>query len=198
MDTKGTFAENVLLLDTAFVNEVVRNLKITLEARLKRALSDIDLPVWITCLALDAGLRGEGNELQVLLLHDDATSGVKGCRPSRWEELDGQACRTAVGELAFSCVTPSTIASREALFLDLMTLALDATDVKRLLLLPSHFEYGDKMEETLYKLQREEAGVALNKVVYFALKNGVKPEPFHREAVHYSLLHVWGIRPEEL
>lgn len=198
METNGTFAENVLLLDTMFLNETAYRLKKTLETRLGRTLPEIDLPEWLTCLALDAGIRGGENEIQVLLLHDDSARGMAGCQPSDWEELDGRACRTAVGELSFTCVTPSNIASRRALFLDLTTLALDAATVKRLLLLPHHLEYGEQVGETLKKCTRENPDAPLSKVLLFSLQATEAEAPYRHEPVHYSLLHAWNIRPEEL
>ena len=74
---------------------------------------------------------------------------LKCCEPSDVNKLNHQACRTPLGEFAFSSVTSSGLVSTEELFLDLMNLALDSADVKCLMLLPFHQVYGNGVEEKL-------------------------------------------------
>ena len=118
-----------------------------LEGKLGRKLPDVDLPAWLSYLALDAGLREQENEVEVLLVHTPAADVLKCCEPSDVNKLNHQACRTPLGEFTFSSVTSSGLVSTEALFLDLMNLALDSADVKCLMLLPFHQVYGNGVEE---------------------------------------------------
>ena len=57
MEDKIKFPANVILIDVAFLNEVVYGAKNFLEGKLGRKLPDVDLPAWLSYLALDAGLR---------------------------------------------------------------------------------------------------------------------------------------------
>ncbi len=118
-----------------------------LEGKLGRKLPDVDLPAWLSYLALDAGLREQENEVEVLLVHTPAADVLKCCEPSDVNKLNHQACRTPLGEFAFSSVTSSGLVSTEELFLDLMNLALDSADVKCLMLLPFHQVYGNGVEK---------------------------------------------------
>ena len=149
MEDKIKFPANVILIDVAFLNEVVYGAKNFLEGKLGRKLPDVDLPAWLSYLALDAGLREQENEVEVLLVHTPAADVLKCCEPSDVNRLNHQACRTPLGEFTFSSVTSSGLVSTEELFLDLMNLALDSADVKCLMLLPFHQVYGNGVEEKL-------------------------------------------------
>ena len=62
-------AEHVILLDVDFLSEVSNGIKKYMSARLGRSLPLLDVVKWLTCLALDAGIRGEEKEWSVLLVH---------------------------------------------------------------------------------------------------------------------------------
>ena len=94
MEDKIKFPANVILIDVAFLNEVVYGAKNFLEGKLGRKLPDVDLPAWLSYLALDAGLREQENEVEVLLVHTPAADVLKCCEPSDVNKLNHQACRT--------------------------------------------------------------------------------------------------------
>ena len=77
MEDKIKFPANVILIDVAFLNEVVYGAKNFLEGKLGRKLPDVDLPAWLSYLALDAGLREQENEVEVLLVHTPAADVLK-------------------------------------------------------------------------------------------------------------------------
>lgn len=192
------FAENVILIDVAFINEIVSNSRSFLERKIGRTLPPVDLVGWLECLALDAGIQTGDNEIQIILVHDEASHTLKCCEPSELDNLDGKACRTRVGEMAFHCVTPARITNPEELFLDLMTLALDAKEVKRLLLVPFQPLYGDRVEDGLRKFFRGKEEKEWDKATYFTMEEPVEPAGFRWELVFFSLGHALGIKPDEL
>lgn len=198
MNEQIKFSPNVLLIDVSFINQFVAASKQMLSERLGRTLPDLDLPAWLTYLALDAGLREGDNEVQVLLVHDVSTRRLQACQPADLESLNGMACRTPLGEFLFSCVTPADIATREELFLDLMTLAQDSADVQCLGLLPSHPEYGRKMEEELAKLLADKDAEVCRKVLYFTLSQPSPEWKFRTDFATFSLLKAFGVKAEEL
>lgn len=198
MDDKIKFSPNVILLDVTFLNELVSNARTFLSVRLGRELPDVDLPSWLTYLALDAGLREGDNEIQVLLVHDEATRKMKCCLPAELESLNGMACRTPLGEFIFSCVTTAQITDCEHLFLDLQTLAMDSADVQCLMLVPYHPRYGEQVEEELRKCLKEKSGEERLKAVYFTMSQPEKPLPCRWDYVIYSLAKAFGISADEM
>ncbi len=198
MENKIRFSENVILMDVAFLNEMVCGGKRFLEDKLGRELRRIDLPSWLSYMALDAGIRGSDNELQVLLVHNEDTYRLECCEPAGLKQLDAQACRTSLGEFAFSCVTPAKITSCEELFLDLMTLALDSSDVKCLLLLPFHPVYGRRVEDELCNFFKEKSEEERRRAVYFVMEKPAVTIPVRWDFANYSILQALGVKPDEL
>ena len=68
MDEKIKFPSNVILIDAAFLNLVITDLKKYFERTLKRELQEIDLSELITYLALDSGITEGENQVQILVL----------------------------------------------------------------------------------------------------------------------------------
>ena len=198
MQKEIQLADNVILLDVGFLNGIANGLKNALENRLQRSLPPIDLVQWLSYIALDAGLRGGDNEIQVLLLHDAAEKEMVGCLPSSLTELDGNACRDALGEFVFYAVNAAEMVDKEQLFTDLMTLAIDSANVKRLMLLPNHLQYADKVEGALNKLASDKGGESCKKAVYFSLQPTAQSLPCQADSVVFSLAQAFGINPDEL
>lgn len=198
MEEKAEFSENVILIDVAFLNEVVCNARKFLGPKLGRELPEIDLLAWLSYLSLDAGLRGDSNEIQVLLLQDESTHELKGCEPSDLGSLDGMVCRTSLGEFAFSCVNSAGITSCEALYLDLMNLALDSAEVKHLILVPFHLFYKDRVEEGLRKFFKGKSEGECDKAMYFVMEEPLKPVYSRWDLIIYSLAQAFGIKSDEL
>lgn len=198
MQNEIKFAENVILLDVEFVNNVVGQLKTILEDKLKRNLPQLDLVQWLSYVCLDAGLRGDKNEIQVLLLHKTSEKALDNCYPNSISEIDGKACRDALGEFVFYAANSARIVEKEQLFIDLMTLAIDSADVKRLILLPFHPQYGKNLESKLCKLANDKGGEACKKAAYFFMQSPSEVMPCSTDSVVYSLAQVFGIRPDEL
>lgn len=198
MEDKVKFSENVILIDVAFLNEIVCNAKNVLSARIGRPLPDIDLPAWLSYLALDAGLREGNNEIQVLMVRDDASAELKCCIPSDLDQLDGMACRTPLGEFMFAPVSAADIVTSEQLYLDLMNLALDSAEVKRLMLVPFHPLYGDRVEEALQKFFKGKNKEECSKALYFVMEEPLQPILCSWDHIIYSIAKAFGIQSDEL
>lgn len=198
MEDKVKFLENVILIDVAFLNVMVCSARKSLGAKLGRELPNIDLPAWLSYLSLNAGLRGDANEIQVVLLRDEGTHELKCCEPADLDSLDGMACRTSLGEFTFSCVTPAGITSCEAMYLDLMNLALDSADVKQLMLVPFHPLYGDRVEEALRAFFKGRSAEECGKATYFVMEKPLAPVLCRYDFITYSLLQALGVKSDEL
>ena len=197
MEDKIKFPANVILIDVAFLNEVVYGAKNFLEGKLGRKLPDVDLPAWLSYLALDAGLREQENEVEVLLVHTPAADVLKCCEPSDVNKLNHQACRTPLGEFTFSSVTSSGLVSTEELFLDLMNLALDSADLNGNETVWDLY-CGNRVEEKLAGFFKDKNEEERGKAVYFITEEPLSPVYCRLEPVFYSLAHAFGIKSDEL
>lgn len=198
MKNQVKFAENVMLIDIAFLNDIACSAKNFFSKKLGRELSNIDLPAWLSYLALDAGLREGDNKIQVILLYEEDANDLACCEPSDFKSLDGMACRTPIGEFVFSCITPTKIASCQELYSELMNLVLDSADVNRLMLVPCHPLYGDRVEDDLRKFFNGKSEEECSKTVYFTIEEPQQPVLCRWDFAFYSLAQAFGIKPGEL
>ncbi len=151
-------AENVMIVDVAYFNNVVKDLKIYFELQLGRPLQNIYVEEWASYLALDAGIRDKDNNIEVLFVHDEQTNALLHCNPTDLgKDLNGVGFTNQLGELTFTSVSSEGLVSRENLYLDLLTIALNSADVKRLMLVPFMEDYGDKLMDILDKNPKESA-----------------------------------------
>ena len=63
-------SETVVLIDAAFLNFVITDMKGYFEDTLQRSLQEIDLSILTTYLTLDAGITKGKNEVQFLFVYD--------------------------------------------------------------------------------------------------------------------------------
>ena len=67
-------AETVVLIDAAFLNFVITDIKGYFEETLHRSLQEIDLSMLTTYITLDAGITEGKNEVQFLFVYDKESS----------------------------------------------------------------------------------------------------------------------------
>ena len=125
------FAENVILVDVAYFNDVVKDLKRYFELQLGRPLQNIYVEEWASYLALDSGVRDKENNIGVLFVHDGQTDKLLHCDPADLnKDLNGVGFTNQLGEFSFTSVSSEGLVSRANLYLDLLNIALDSADVK--------------------------------------------------------------------
>ena len=91
-------SETVVLIDAAFLNFVITDMKGYFEETLRRSLQDIDLSMLTTYLTLDAGITEGKNEIQFLFVYDKESDQLVHCHPSDLvKELNGVAFECAYG-----------------------------------------------------------------------------------------------------
>ena len=132
-------AETVVLIDAAFLNFVITDIKGYFEETLHRSLQEIDLSMLTTYITLDAGITEGKNEVQFLFVYDKESSRLQYCQPSGLqEELNGVAFQSPYGEYSFASVPSEGMVSREDLFLDLLSIVSDSADGRLKLGRPWH------------------------------------------------------------
>ncbi|EYA40149.1 DUF6621 family protein [Bacteroides fragilis] len=193
MDEKIKLPSNVLLIDAAFLNLVVTDLKKYFEKTLMRELQEIDLSELVTYIVLDAGMAVGDNQIQILMVYDKDSAQLSNCRPSDLSaELNGVAFKSQFGEFSFASVPCEEMVSREELYLDLLSIVLDSADVERLILVSFNEEYGDKVMERL-------KGVKNKETIQFRMNEPEESiEGYQWEMLAYPVMQALGIRGEEL
>ena len=150
-------SETVVLIDAAFLNFVITDMKGYFEKTLQRSLQEIDLSMLTTYLTLDAGITEGKNEVQFLFVYDKDSSHLVHCHPSDLEkELNGVAFQSPYGEYSFASVPSEGMVSREELFLDLLAIVSDSADVKRMIVVSFNEEYGKKVTDALHEVKGKE------------------------------------------
>lgn len=185
-------SETVVLIDTAFLNFVIMDMKGYFERALQRPLPEIDLSVLTTYLTLDAGISEGMNEVQFLFVYDKDSIRLCHCQPSNLEtELNGVAFQSPYGEYLFASVPSEGMVSRESLFLDLLTIVSDSTDVKRMVIISFNEEYGDEVTKVLNEAQGKE-------IVQLRMNEPECSVKYKWDMIAFPIMQAFGIKAEEL
>ena len=192
MDKKIKLPEIVMLIDAAFLNYVVSDLKSYFEKILNRPLREIDLSLLTTYLALDAGISEGDNKAQLLFVYDKDSSKLLFCKPADLkEELNGVAFQSPYGEYSFASVPSEGMVTREDLFLDLLSIVADSADVKRMIVISFNEEYGKKVADALNEIKDKE-------VIQFRMNEPDAPVKYKWEMLAFPVMQALGIKADEL
>ena len=192
MDRKIKLPEIVMLVDAAFLNYVVSDLKRYFEKMLNRSLQEIDLSLLTTYLALDANIDKGDNEVQLLFVYDKDSSKLAFCKPADLkEELNGVAFQSPYGEYSFASVPSEGMVTREDLFLDLLSIIADSADVKRMIVVSFNEEYGEKVTDVLNEVKGKE-------VIQFRMNEPDAPLMYKWDMLAFPVMKALGIKADEL
>ena len=192
MDKKIKLPEIVMLIDAAFLNYVISDLKSYFEKMLNRPLREIDLSLLTTYLALDAGISEGDNKAQLLFVYDKDSSKLLFCKPADLkEELNGVAFQSPYGEYSFASVPSEGMVTREDLFLDLLSIVADSADVKRMIVISFNEEYGKKVADALNEIKDKE-------VIQFRMNEPDAPVKYKWEMLAFPVMQALGIKADEL
>lgn len=184
--------ETVAVIDAAFLNLVITDVKNHFEKVLNRPLQEIDLSLLTTYLALDSGITEGDNDVQILFVYDKESTRLVHCQPSDMvNELNGIAFKSIYGEYSFATVTSEGMVSRADLFLDLLTIVSDSADVKKMIVLSFNEEYGKKVTEALCKVKGKE-------VFQFRMNEPETPVNYKWDILAYAIMRSLGIKATEL
>lgn len=188
-------AENVILADADYVDKVVFNLIVNFERMIGRRIPQADMARWLECVALDGGLRPTAEDTlptpqtQVVLLHKQQE--MKNFQPGRFDDLDGKAFQGQLGEFLISCVKVEDMVTMDDLFVDALQVVSNATEVKRLIVVPDAENIYNKVREGLRHADPDKHITVL----------AMQPQQggqFRQEILGYSLMAALGIRADEI
>lgn len=155
------FVENVVLIDLAGFNESIDLVHHFFEDQLGRKVDNLNLEEWISCMAMDAGIVTGKNRIQIIFLYEGEVAKIELCNAPDLDVLKKTVFSSSLGDFVFSFISSEGLVPRDFFFLELMDLALDSADVKRLILIPDNEAYGDKVHdsllETLPKLPKDKS-----------------------------------------
>ena len=186
-------SETVVLIDAAFLNFVITDMKGYFEETLRRSLQDIDLSMLTTYLTLDAGITEGKNEVQFLFVYDEESDQLVHCHPSDLvKELNGVAFQSPYGEYSFASVPSEGMVSREDLFLDLLSIVADSADVKRMIVVGYDLETSiKKVSDALHEVKGKE-------IIQFRMNEPEVQVEYKWDMLAFPVMQALGIRAEEL
>lgn len=185
-------SETVVLIDAAFLNFVITDMKGYFEKTLQRSLQEIDLSILTTYLTLDAGITEGKNEVQFLFVYDKQSSRLAYCQPSDLEkELNGVAFQSPYGEYSFASVPSEGMVSREDLFVDMLHIVADSADVKKMIVVSFNEEYGQRVTDALREVKGKE-------IIQFRMNEPESPVDYKWDMLAFPVMQALGIRADEL
>lgn len=185
-------SETVVLIDAAFLNFVITDMKGYFEKTLQRSLQEIDLSILTTYLTLDAGITEGKNEVQFLFVYDKQSSRLAYCHPSDLEkELNGVAFQSPYGEYSFASVPSEGMVSREDLFVDMLSIVADSADVKKMIVASFNEEYGERVTDALFEVKGKE-------IIQFRMNEPESPVGYKWDMLAFPVMQALGIRADEL
>ena len=186
------WAENVIIADADYADHVAFDLTVNFERMLGRRVPPADLALWAECLALDGGLKEGEHETQVVLVHSRDRQRLENFVPADYQnELNGQACRGRLGELAFTAVQTEELAGKDDLLLDILQLVCQQAGVKRLMLVVTE-QTLDALRPALKRLDSDE-----RRTTVFTMQP-VQGGAFRQEQLGFSLMAALGISGKEI
>ena len=148
-------------------------------------------------IILDAILNEESIKKQLKQIQNNKDTKLKigvtadGAERTK-KELDGVAFDSSLGEFLFASAFTEGVVSREELFLDILTIALESKDVKHLIVLSFDEEYGD---EVLDKLNQKDLDKS---IVQFRMREPQAQLHFKWDMLVFPLMKAFGIESSEI
>jgi hypothetical protein len=186
------FPATVMLIDAAYLNLLITDIEKHFENLLHRELQQISVADMVTYFALDAGLKEGENEVQVIFVYDKDSNKLSHCVPERMkEDFDGMAFHNNFGEFVFASVAAEDMVSTDDLFIDLLQIVSNHSDVKRMLVVSHNEKYGNEVDEVLKEIKDKD-------ITMLRMDNPTKDVSYHWDILAYPLMQALGIKGEEL
>ena len=191
MNQLSETAENLIIVDVEYVDNVVFDLTVNFERMLERRIPKGDLPLWLDCVALDGGMKTGNNSIHIVFIHEKNKSHFDNFLPSNLaEEINGKAFADSIGEFAMQTVTTEKIASKNQLFADILQTALNLDTTKRIIAIPAK-DYFDDIRTIIRRSEQQ-------KDVTILTMESMAGGGFKQEMLGYSLLQALGIHSDEI
>ena len=195
--SKIKMSENVIIADADYIDYVAFQLSVQFERMLGRRIPKADLSRWAVNVALDGGLRPDGqpHETQVVLVHDKQHTRLDNFVPSVYAtELSAQAFSDEqLGEFLVNAYAAGEVVDKSQYLADAIKAVCEHQEVRRLMVIPNG-EQGDSYDEVRRALRDAPDD---KRITVFAMQP-MAGGNFRQEILGYSLMNALGIRGEEL
>ena len=193
----GQWSQNVIVADADYLDDVAFNLIVNFERMLGRRIPPADMARWAECIALDGGLRADGNggqQTQVVLIHDKKHARLTNFVPADYaSELNGKAFTGPLGEFVVNAYPVESVTTKDDFLRDVLSTMLAVDVVKRIMVVPNA-----EREGTYDSLRRLLRDVPEGKSVTLFAMQPMPGGAFRQEILGYSLMQALGIRAEEI
>lgn len=187
------FSDKVMLIDAALIEKVAFDFRRHFSNILSRELPKADLALFLECITLEAGIKGDNNSIQVLFVYDSNSKRLDSFTPSSLKnEIDSMAFKSNLGEFSLFSFQPSDMVTREELFNESMRVVLDSSDVKSAIIIPSEELTNDEIKDTVSKVDGKES------IIFFGMNPLSLPDSAKWVTMGYTLMKALGIRADEL
>lgn len=188
------FSNHIIIADAAYIDRMVFNLTVSFERMLGRRILSCDMARWVECVALDGGIRGENNQIDVVLVHAPEMHQFNNFIPAGLQtELNGQACGSTLGEFTFHTLTGAKMADSNEVLIDLAATLSQDQQVKRLIIVPNG-ENSQAMAQLKHHLMQAHPDQHITLLTMEPVAGG----SFRQELLGYSLMQALGITAEEI
>lgn len=185
---------NVIVVDADYVDSVAFNLIVNFERMIGRHIPEADIAHWLDCIALDGGVKGEGNSVEVVFIHNKDTKAMRNFKPgSMKEDLTAKAFKDNIGEFTMNSYPVEAQTTKEDFVLDVVKTAANHKDVKRLMVIADCDD--GTMVEYLRQALRDVDDE--KRITVFAMAP-IAGGNFRQEILGYSLMSALGIKSSEL
>ncbi|MEG2514718.1 MAG: DUF6621 family protein [Bacteroidaceae bacterium] len=193
MKNEIKMSETVMLIDAAFLDFASNDLKGHFEWLLNRPLQKIDLVSLVSFFSFEAGLKREGNQIQLIFIYDDESVKLRHCFPDNLkEDLSDLTFISPLGEVDAYSFQPEGLATLEDLYIESLKVIADTKEVKNLVVISFNEMYGDKVEDILKKTNEKN-------IVQFRMDIIEESKlPYCCKSLAFPLMHALGIKGEEL
>ena len=187
---------NYIIVDADYVDKVAFELIVNFERMIGRRIPPADLAKWLTCVALDGGLREGEHAIRGVMVHDKEHLHMENFVPADYEsELNAKAFKDPrLGEFTIVCCPVENMVSKEDYLTEITKTIVNLKEAKRVMVIPNGEEGNqyDLLRNVLRNIGDEDKHVTL-----FAMQ----PMPggnFRQEILGYSLMAALGIKADEI
>ena len=190
-------SENIIIVDADYIDYVAFQLSVQFERMLGRRIPQADLSRWAMNIALDGGLRADGqaHETQVVLVHEKNSKKLENFCPSDFgTELSAQAFNDeGLGEFLINSYPVGDVVSKDDYIIDLINTIKEHQEVKRVMIIPNA-EQGDIYDKVRHALRNIDED---KRVTVFAMQP-MQGGNFRQEILGYSMISALGLKRDEL
>lgn len=137
------FKPIVVLMDMQLLSGSIMRIKEPLEKAFGRGFPQMDFVGWLVMLCMEAGIEGNDNEIQVLMVCDRKSTDIGILMPSDIKQLDGMATQTECGEMQFALLPTEDMVTTDAMLLDTLQTLLGQDSIRQLIVVPNRIGVWD-------------------------------------------------------